>query len=115
MGWIDRESIETRPELILTYVPTIDQFGHKYGISGQNLTEALTYVDNFIDLMQQEIHKRNLDEIVNMIIVSDHGMAPTSNDRLLYLDDLVDLDKIEHIDGWPLFGLRPKGTLMILH
>lgn len=81
MGWIDRESIETRPELILTYVPTIDQFGHKYGISGQNLTEALTYVDNFIDLMQQEIHKRNLDEIVNMIIVSDHGMAPTSNDR----------------------------------
>lgn len=111
MGWIDRESIDTRPELILTYVPTIDQFGHKYGISGQNLTEALTYVDNFIDLMQQEIHKRNLDEIVNMIIVSDHGMAPTSNDRLLYLDDLVDLDKIEHIDGWPLFGLRPKGNI----
>ncbi|RCK56097.1 hypothetical protein Cantr_05864 [Candida viswanathii] len=108
MGWLDRESIDERPELILTYVPTIDQFGHKYGISGQNLTDALTYVDNFLDLMKQELHKRNLDDIVNVIIVSDHGMAPTSNDRLLYLDDLIDLEKIEHIDGWPLFGLRPK-------
>ncbi|KAK6890408.1 putative pyrophosphatase/phosphodiesterase [Candida tropicalis] len=108
MGWLDRDSIDNRPELILTYVPTIDQFGHKFGISGQNLTDALTYVDNFLDLLKQELHKRNLDDIVNVIIVSDHGMAPTSNDRLLYLDDLIDLDKIEHIDGWPLFGLRPK-------
>ncbi|KAL6450213.1 hypothetical protein SBY92_002146 [Candida maltosa Xu316] len=113
MGWLDRESIEERPQLILTYVPTIDQFGHKYGISGQNLTDALTYVDNFIDLMKQELHARNLEEIVNMIIVSDHGMAPTSNDRLLYLDDLIDLEKIEHIDGWPLFGLRPKKDFRI--
>ncbi|KAG7665094.1 uncharacterized protein J8A68_001403 [[Candida] subhashii] len=109
MGWIDRD-IDTRPELILTYVPTIDQFGHKYGISGSNLTGALTYVDNFVDLMQKEISARNLAHIVNLIIVSDHGMAPTSNERLLYLDDLIDLNRIEHIDGWPLFGLRPKET-----
>ncbi|ABN65862.2 phosphodiesterase; putative nucleotide pyrophosphatase precursor [Scheffersomyces stipitis CBS 6054] len=107
MKWIDRENIDDRPELILTYVPTVDSFGHKFGISGQNLTDALTYVDDFIDLMQKEIGKRNLQNIVNTIIVSDHGMAPTSNDRLIYLDDLIDLEKLEHIDGWPLFGLRP--------
>ncbi|KAK6198895.1 putative nucleotide pyrophosphatase precursor [Scheffersomyces amazonensis] len=107
LGWIDKEDISTRPELILTYVPTIDTFGHKYGISGTNLTDALTYVDNFIDLLQKELHDRNLDNIVNLIIVSDHGMAPTSNERIIYLDDLVDLNKIQHLDGWPLFGLRP--------
>ncbi|CAI5759222.1 unnamed protein product [Candida verbasci] len=105
--WIDRD-IETRPELILTYVPTIDQIGHKFGISGQNLTDALNYVDNFIELMFKELEARNLKDIVNVIIVSDHGMAPTSNERLIYLDDLVNLNKIEHVDGWPLFGLRPK-------
>ncbi|EGW35574.1 putative nucleotide pyrophosphatase precursor [Spathaspora passalidarum NRRL Y-27907] len=109
MEWIDKE-IDSRPELILTYVPTIDQYGHKFGISGSNLTDALTYVDNFIDLMQRELHARNLDNIANMIIVSDHGMAQTSNERLLYLDDLIDLSKIDHIDGWPLFGLRPHDS-----
>lgn len=108
MGWIDREDIAKRPELILTYVPTIDQYGHKFGISGSNLTDALRYVDDFIALMIQEIESRKLSDIVNLIIVSDHGMAPTSNDRLLFLDDVVDISKLEHIDGWPLFGLRPK-------
>lgn len=107
MSWLDREDINTRPELILTYVPTIDLYGHKYGISGPELTEALSYVDDFIGLMQAELAHRNLDDIVNLIIVSDHGMAPTSNDRLLYLDDIIDMKKLEHVDGWPLFGLRP--------
>lgn len=107
MGWLDRDDINKRPELILTYVPTIDQFGHKFGISGKNLTDALKYVDDFVDLMQMELKNRNLRDVVNLVIVSDHGMAPTSNDRLLFLDDVIDLQKIEHIDGWPLFGLRP--------
>lgn len=107
-NWLDIEEMEKRPELLLTYVPTIDLYGHKYGISGDELVEALTYVDDFIDLIQLELRKRNLQNLVNLVIVSDHGMAPTSNKRLLYLDDLVDLNKIEHIDGWPLFGLRPK-------
>ncbi|KAG5420163.1 hypothetical protein I9W82_002043 [Candida metapsilosis] len=106
MGWLDRE-IETRPELILTYVPTVDEYGHKYGISGDELAKSLTYVDDFIELMKGELHNRNLDNIVNLIFVSDHGMAPTSNERVLYLDDLIDLKKIDHIDGWPLIGLIP--------
>lgn len=107
MTWLDTPKISERPELILTYVPTIDLFGHKYGIAGKELEEALTYVDDFVDLLQHELKNRNLQDIANVIIVSDHGMAPTDNERLLYLDDILDLNKIEHIDGWPLFGLRP--------
>lgn len=107
MGWLDMDKKEDRPELILTYVPTIDQFGHKFGISGQNLTDALHYVDDFVALMIDLLESRNLTDIVNLVIVSDHGMAPTSNDRLLFLDDVVNVTKIEHVDGWPLFGLRP--------
>lgn len=106
MSWLDND-INQRPELILTYVPTIDLYGHKYGISGDELLKALAYVDDFVNLLRKEINSRNLSDIVNLIFVSDHGMAPTSNDRLLYLDDIIDLKKIEHIDGWPLFGLRP--------
>lgn len=108
MGWLDKGSLKERPELILSYVPTIDQFGHKFGISGQNLTDALHYVDDFVALMIKSLEQRNLTDIVNLVIASDHGMAPTSKDRLLFLDDVVNITKIEHIDGWPLFGLRPR-------
>lgn len=113
IGWLDVADIEHRPELVLTYVPTIDQFGHKFGISGSNLTDALTYVDDFVALMKQRLNERNLDDIVNLIIVSDHGMAATSNDRLLFLDDVVTMSKVEHIDGWPLFGLRPYASVLV--
>ncbi|KAH3661995.1 hypothetical protein OGAPHI_006176 [Ogataea philodendri] len=106
MEWIDRP-IETRPELMLSYVPTIDSLGHKYGVSGPELSKGLVYVDNFLESLYWNLEQRNLRDLVNVVIVSDHGMAPTSDDRLIYLDDLVELSKIEHTDGWPLFGLRP--------
>lgn len=107
MLWLDIADLNQRPELILAYVPTIDQIGHKFGITGENLTNALSEVDDFIGLVKQELSLRNLNHIVNLVVVSDHGMAPTSNDRLLFLDDVAPMDKIEHTDGWPLFGLRP--------
>jgi predicted AlkP superfamily pyrophosphatase or phosphodiesterase len=58
--------------------------------------------------MFEGIRQRNLTNIVNVIVVSDHGMATSSVDRLIQLDDLIDVSKIAHTDGWPNYGLRPK-------
>jgi predicted AlkP superfamily pyrophosphatase or phosphodiesterase len=106
MGWLDAE-LKQRPQLILTYVPTVDTFGHRYGISGPELDAALAHVDDFVGLLLAQLQQRQLQDVVNLVVVSDHGMAPTSNDRLLFLDDVVDMGGLEHVDGWPLFGLRP--------
>lgn len=106
LGWIDRK-IEERPELILGYAPTIDLLGHRNGVAGEDLEHGLRYVDNFVESITEGLKARNLSNIVNLIIVSDHGMAPTSDERIIYIDDIVDLKKIQHFDGWPLFGLRP--------
>jgi len=65
-------------------------------------------VDKMLDELFTGLEKRNLTQVVNVVVVSDHGMATTSTKRLIQLDDLIDLDLIEHIDGWPLYGLRPK-------
>ncbi|OWB81818.1 hypothetical protein B5S33_g437 [[Candida] boidinii] len=111
--WLDKDLTE-RPELMLFYVPNIDSLGHGYGISGDELDEGLTEVDDFLSQVNKELTDRNLHEIVNLVIVSDHGMSPTSNDRLIYLDDLIDIDsKIERIDGAPLYGLRFKDGISI--
>ncbi|OWB59366.1 catalytic activity protein [[Candida] boidinii] len=111
--WLDKDLAE-RPELMLFYVPNIDSLGHGYGISGDELDKGLTEVDNFLSQVNKELTDRNLHEIVNLVIVSDHGMSPTSNDRLIYLDDLIDIEsKIERIDGAPLYGLRFKDGISI--
>lgn len=112
LSWLDRD-VEERPELIMTYVPTVDSVGHAHGISGKELIQALKDVDRLVGDIIEGFASRNLTDIVNLVVVSDHGMAPTSNDRLIYLDDLVEMDNIEHVDGWPLLGLRPKSSIHI--
>lgn len=106
LGWLDRP-FEQRPELIVAYVPNVDSKGHANGIKGEELEKELTYVDEFVGSILKGVEDRNATDIINVVIVSDHGMSPTSNDRLVYLDEIVNVTKIEHIDGWPLFGLRP--------
>ncbi|KAL2209169.1 Phosphodiest-domain-containing protein [Sarocladium strictum] len=97
-----------RPQLIAAYVPNVDADGHKYGPNSTEIRSTIENVDNMLDEMFTGLEERNLTDIVNVMIVSDHGMATTDVTRLIQLEDLIDTDKIEHIDGWPLYGLRPK-------
>lgn len=105
-GLVDMEL--TRPQLIAAYVPNIDADGHKFGPNTTEVRSTIQEVDVMLDQLWQGLHQRNLTDVVNIIIVSDHGMATTDTSRLIQLEDLVNTSKIEHTDGWPLYGLRPK-------
>ncbi|KAL7930473.1 alkaline-phosphatase-like protein [Trichoderma chlorosporum] len=116
LGWLDLPGKESgsvdaqglRPQLIAAYVPNVDSDGHKYGPNSTEIRSSIQQVDTMMDQLFQGLDARNLTHIVNVIVVSDHGMATTDTTRLLQLEDLVDTSKIEHTDGWPLYGLRPK-------
>jgi predicted AlkP superfamily pyrophosphatase or phosphodiesterase len=97
-----------RPQLIAAYVPNVDADGHRYGPNSTEIRFTISKVDKMLDNIFKGLEKRHLTGIVNVIVVSDHGMATTDISRLVQLEDIVDLNKIEHTDGWPLIGLRPK-------
>lgn len=97
-----------RPQLIAAYVPNVDADGHLYGPNSTEIRSTIQDVDTMLGDLFKGIEERNLTEIINIIIVSDHGMATTSTSRLIQFDDIVDMSLIEHIDGWPSYGLRPK-------
>lgn len=101
---------DLRPQLIAAYVPNVDADGHKYGPNSTEIRTTINDVDNMLDQLFTGLEERNLTQVVNVIVVSDHGMATTSTERLIQLEDIIDLDMIEHIDGWPLYGLRPKNS-----
>ncbi|KAL8915741.1 MAG: hypothetical protein Q9172_006705 [Xanthocarpia lactea] len=103
--------IAARPQLIAAYVPVVDADGHTYGPNSSEIRETIEKVDNMLRDLFTGLDQRNLTKIVNVVVVSDHGMATTSTDRLIQLDDLLDLNLIDRIDGWPLYGLRPKNPL----
>lgn len=116
LGWLDlpgpndpgASETTPRPQLIAAYVPDVDSEGHRSGPNSTLIRSTIAEVDGMLGLLFKGIGERNLTDVVNVVVVSDHGMATTSNHRLIQLEDLLDPNLIEHIDGWPLYGLRPK-------
>ena len=97
-----------RPQLIAAYVPNIDTNGHKYGPNSTEVNQTISKVDDMLDSLFVGLEERNLTDVVNIVIVSDHGMASTDYTRLIQYEDIVDEDLIDKVDGWPHYGLRPK-------
>ncbi|KAI1472372.1 Phosphodiest-domain-containing protein [Daldinia caldariorum] len=104
----DADPADIRPQIIAAYVPNVDADGHRFGPNSTEIRSTISEVDNMLDQLFHGLETRNLTNIVNVIIVSDHGMATTDVSRMIQIEDLVDIDKVEHLDGWPLVGIRPK-------
>ncbi|KAK4659892.1 hypothetical protein QC762_114330 [Podospora pseudocomata] len=99
---------DERPQVIAAYIPNVDAVGHTFGPNSTEIQLTIGKVDKMLDRIFKGLEERRLTNIVNVIVVSDHGMATTDITRVVQLEDLVDVSKIEHTDGWPLVGLRPK-------
>jgi len=125
LGLLDRKGTEDvsaqiadmRPQFIAAYVPNVDADGHRYGPNSTQIQTTIQNVDTMLDHLFTGLEQRNLTDIVNVVVVSDHGMATTDVTRLIQLEDLVDTSLVAHTDGWPLYGLRPKNPsdLQVLH
>jgi len=102
------DSGSQRPQLIAAYVPDVDADGHLHGPNSTEIRTTITRADTMVGDILKGLEDRGLSDIVNVVVVSDHGMATTSTSRLIQLDDIIDMSLIEHTDGWPLYGLRPK-------
>ncbi|GAA5873558.1 hypothetical protein JCM8547_005618 [Rhodosporidiobolus lusitaniae] len=108
--WLDTP-YSHRPHLMTVYLPDVDQAGHKAGPHSKTVEKALGGLDEFVRQVMEQVDARNLTEVVDVVVVSDHGMAETSNDRLIFLDDILGADgfaSIERNEGWPSAGLRFK-------
>jgi predicted AlkP superfamily pyrophosphatase or phosphodiesterase len=116
LNWLDlpgdddkaQASMNLRPQFIAAYVPNVDADGHLYGPNSTEIRATIADVDSMLTILVEGLLARNLTEIINIVIVSDHGMATTSTDRMIQLDDLIDMSLVDHMDGWPLRGLRLK-------
>lgn len=97
-----------RPQLIAAYVPNVDGDGHRYGPNSTQIRQTISDADTMVGGILKGLQERNLTNIVNVVVVSDHGMATTDVSRMIQLEDIVDPAELSHIDGWPLYGLRPK-------
>ena len=96
-----------RPSLILLYFSTVDDAGHRHGPDAPETAAAAREIDSLIGKLWSELIRRGFGDTVNLVIVSDHGFSARSSDRVVYLDDFVDLRSAgilslgQHVTLWP--------------
>ncbi|MCB2208530.1 MAG: ectonucleotide pyrophosphatase/phosphodiesterase [Bacteroidetes bacterium] len=88
-----------RPHLIMWYFSEPDHTGHEAGPESEEtrmlIEELDAYLNDFFTEMRQLPH---FDQL-NFIITSDHGMNATSNERTIHVEQIIDTNDIEFIDG----------------
>ncbi len=87
-----------RPHFITLYFDLVDTMGHRHGPDSNQLNSALGEVDSAIGELLAGIRTQGLQQKVNIVVTSDHGMTATSPDKQIYLDDFVDVSKLDF--GW---------------
>jgi predicted AlkP superfamily pyrophosphatase or phosphodiesterase len=108
LGWLDLPR-EQRPRFVTMYFSNTDQAGHRYGPDSPQVAAAVRAVDSLIGLLVTGLERHGVLDQVNIVIVSDHGMAATSPDRAIYLEDYVEPDRLDIVTTGALLFARPRG------
>jgi predicted AlkP superfamily pyrophosphatase or phosphodiesterase len=93
LGWIDLPA-DQRPSLIRLHFGAVDTAGHLFGPDSRNVNDAIATVDAALGRLVDGLKTRKVYDAVNLVVVSDHGMANISPDRIIYLDDLIDAKSV---------------------
>lgn len=107
LSWLDRPP-RRRPQLILTYLDDVDITGHRHGPESPQVDAALVRVDAALLRLVDGLRTRGLDDAVNIVIVSDHGMATLEPGREIVLEDLIDPTWVEIVNLGEITSLRPR-------
>ncbi|XP_021080866.1 glycerophosphocholine cholinephosphodiesterase ENPP6 isoform X3 [Mesocricetus auratus] len=98
-----------RADLAAIYHERIDVEGHHFGPSSPQRKDALKAVDTVLKYMIQWIQERGLQDDLNVIIFSDHGMTDIFwMDKVIELGKYVSLDDLQQVkDRGPVVSLWP--------
>lgn len=107
LGWLDLPEAE-RPTFLTLYFSDVDSEGHRHGPDAPETAAAVARVDGYLARLVAGLEARGLFDAVNLIVLADHGMAATSPERVIVLDDYLDLDDVVVVDRSPVFMARPK-------
>jgi predicted AlkP superfamily pyrophosphatase or phosphodiesterase len=107
LAQLDRPVAE-RPTFSTLYFSDVDTANHDYGPDSPEAKAAFEKVDRTIGDLLAGLKTRGIYDQVNLIVVADHGHTTMSNQRQMFLEDYVDLEKVFVADWSPVMALRAK-------
>ncbi|MDB5423215.1 MAG: type phosphodiesterase/nucleotide pyrophosphatase family protein [Phenylobacterium sp.] len=106
LAWVARPAA-LRPRFATLYFDEVDAWGHNTGPDSPELNAALQRTDASIGRLVAGLKAHGLYARTNLVVVADHGMAPTSPERVVYVDDLLPKDGYRQITYGSSAGFEP--------
>jgi predicted AlkP superfamily pyrophosphatase or phosphodiesterase len=97
-----------KPSFLTLYFSDVDNAGHDFGPESNEVRDTVLEIDRAIGDLVAGVDAIGLSDRVHYVVVSDHGMAALSPDRVIVLDKYVDVTTVEIIDWAPVLGVSPK-------
>jgi predicted AlkP superfamily pyrophosphatase or phosphodiesterase len=107
LGWLS-EPDATRPRIATLYFEGIDKAGHRYGPDSPQAHAAVRAADAALDRLLRGLDARGLRDRVDLIVVSDHGMATVPPGQLIAVEDVVPMEEATVVTIGQVITIAPK-------
>lgn len=97
-----------RPSFAALYWSDVDHYAHQHGPESPEVAAAVAAADSLIGRLLDGFERLGRTGDVNLVVVSDHGLAATSPDRLVFLEDFVDTASVDQIRLGQAIALRAR-------
>ncbi|OFX88044.1 MAG: hypothetical protein A2W99_11175 [Bacteroidetes bacterium GWF2_33_16] len=98
IAWLQKPE-DKRPHLIMFYFDEPDAIAHKFGPGAPQVNTMVTYLDSLVGVFIKKINALPIGNKINFIIVSDHGMAETSSERVIDLSKYIKKEWVSRSHG----------------
>jgi predicted AlkP superfamily pyrophosphatase or phosphodiesterase len=96
LSWLDLP-LGKRPTFLTLYFSDVDNAGHDFSPDSLETRDAVLKVDSDIARLVNGLKSRGIFSQINLIIVSDHGMATQDPRNTIILDELFDTSLAENV------------------
>src|SRR5690606_14042595 len=107
LGWLS-EPDATRPRIATLYFESVDHQGHAHGPGSPQARAAVREVDAAIGRLLRGLDARGLRDRVDLVVVSDHGMATVPRAQLVAVEDVVSMEEATVVTIGQVIGIAPN-------
>jgi hypothetical protein len=107
--WLDLDWT-LRPSFITLYMSDVDSAGHQFGPTSTQTAAAVKAVDDALGQLLLAIDNEGRQNrlLIDLLIVSDHGMTSINPNRTILLDRLINMSDVYIPDlGGPVASIWP--------
>ncbi|HEY5803183.1 MAG TPA: ectonucleotide pyrophosphatase/phosphodiesterase [Lysobacter sp.] len=107
LAWLD-EPAATRPQLATLYFDQLDVAGHDHGPDSVQVRQTIVELDAAIGRLLDRLDARGQLDRLDLIVVSDHGMAKVGPGHAIAVEDMIAPEDAVVVSIGQSIGIAPK-------